>query len=347
MDAVDFGCGTGLVTMRIQPLVRTITGVDSSQGMLDKLQDKFKQAAVTNGRTQLVDFEKGQRVQGAYDLVVSSMTLHHVRDTEAVIRHWYELIRPTGTLAFADLDSEDGSFHSDNTGVFHSGFDRKTLIEVLAQIGFRDVRDATAASITKDVEGRGTREYTVFLITAENNLLFMTDISATPETIISQFTIPGTLVKTGRYGSGLINDTYLCEFNDNPARRYILQRINTSVFKHPEEVMENVQIVTSHIIDRLRSEGVADPFAVTPALITTRAAGRTFATRTGPTGGCIITSRTAWSATRSLMSATPPKWEEGSAGFRLLLPTFHPNGCTIRCRGSTTRSDISLSMTRR
>lgn len=98
----------------------------------------------------------------------------------------------------------------------------------------------------------------------------MTGKSPAPETIISRFTIPGTLVKAGRYGSGLINDTYLCEFNDGPARRYILQRINTSVFRHPEEVMENVQIVTSHIIDRLRSEGVADPFAVTPALITTR-----------------------------------------------------------------------------
>ncbi len=32
MDALDFGCGTGLVTLRLQPLVRTIIGVDSSAG---------------------------------------------------------------------------------------------------------------------------------------------------------------------------------------------------------------------------------------------------------------------------------------------------------------------------
>jgi len=30
MDALDFGCGTGLVTLRIQPLVGSITGADSS-----------------------------------------------------------------------------------------------------------------------------------------------------------------------------------------------------------------------------------------------------------------------------------------------------------------------------
>ncbi len=35
MDVLDFGCGTGLLTFQLQPLIRSITGVDSSQGMLD------------------------------------------------------------------------------------------------------------------------------------------------------------------------------------------------------------------------------------------------------------------------------------------------------------------------
>jgi len=89
--------------------------------------------------------------------------------------------------------------------------------------------------------------------------------------IISQFAIPGTLVKAERFGSGLINDTYLCEFTHNgEARKYILQRINTAVFKAPEEVMANVEKVTTHIASRLRREGVAEPFAVTPAVIPAR-----------------------------------------------------------------------------
>ncbi len=94
--------------------------------------------------------------------------------------------------------------------------------------------------------------------------------------IISQFAIPGTLVKANRFGSGLINDTYLCEFSFNgETRKYILQRINASVFRHPEQVMENVEIVTEHIQERLRAEGAADPLSLTPALI--RAAdGRSF-----------------------------------------------------------------------
>ena len=89
--------------------------------------------------------------------------------------------------------------------------------------------------------------------------------------IISQFAIAGALIKAERFGSGLINDTYLCEFDEaGETRKYILQRINTTVFKHPEQVMENVEVVTAHIADRLRAQGVIDPYKVTPALIHTR-----------------------------------------------------------------------------
>jgi len=89
--------------------------------------------------------------------------------------------------------------------------------------------------------------------------------------IIAQFSIPGTFERAERFGSGLINDTYLCEFRDNgSARKYILQRINTSVFTHPAQVMENVEMVTAHIAKKLRAQGVLDPYTVTPALIHTR-----------------------------------------------------------------------------
>src|SRR5512143_477152 len=92
--------------------------------------------------------------------------------------------------------------------------------------------------------------------------------------VISQFSIPGTFLKAERFGSGLINDTYLCEFTDKGgARKYILQRINAAVFKKPEQVMENVETVTTHIVRKLAAAGVADPLAVTPALIRSREGG--------------------------------------------------------------------------
>jgi hypothetical protein len=92
--------------------------------------------------------------------------------------------------------------------------------------------------------------------------------------IIYRFSIPGTFVKAERFGPGLINDTYLCDFEEAGAlRKYILQRINKSVFRSPEQVMRNVELVTDHIQDRLRREGVADPERVTPALVKNKTGG--------------------------------------------------------------------------
>jgi ubiquinone/menaquinone biosynthesis C-methylase UbiE len=164
MDALDFGCGTGLVTLRIQPLVGSITGADSSPGMLAVLESKVKAQGLTNVRTQLIDFEKGGRVEGKFRFVMSSMTLHHVKDTAALFKQWHGLLLPGGLLAAADLDAEDGSFHGNNTGVLHLGFDREHLKLLLRETGFIDVRDVTAAAVTRDVEGGGKREFPVFLI---------------------------------------------------------------------------------------------------------------------------------------------------------------------------------------
>jgi ubiquinone/menaquinone biosynthesis C-methylase UbiE len=164
MDVLDFGCGTGLVTLKLQPLVRSITGVDSSPGMLAALQDKVNKGGLTNVHPRLVDFEGGGQVDGQFHLIVSSMTMHHVADTAALFRRWFELLRPGGRLAAADLDPEDGSFHGDNTGVFHLGFERPALQALLEKAGFQEVRVTTAASMVKEVPGQGPREFTLLLL---------------------------------------------------------------------------------------------------------------------------------------------------------------------------------------
>jgi ubiquinone/menaquinone biosynthesis C-methylase UbiE len=169
MDAMDFGCGTGLVTLLLRPRVRSIVGVDSSQGMLDVLQAKVARQNLTRVETQLVDLDKGDRLEGRYDLVVSTMTLHHVRDIAALFRQFRRVLAPAGSLALADLDSEGGLFHSDNTGVFHFGFDRVALRRILTDAGFEKVEDTTAAEVVKPTANGEERRFPIFLITATHN----------------------------------------------------------------------------------------------------------------------------------------------------------------------------------
>lgn len=166
MEALDFGCGTGLVTLMLQPRVKTITGVDSSPGMLGVLQRKVIKQGLSNVRTRLVDFAKGGALEGKFHLLVSSMTMHHVQDTRALLRLWLDLLLPGGWVAAADLDTEDGSFHGENNaGVYHLGFERPYVQALLEETGFQEVRATTATSMKKKIAGGGEREFSVFLIT--------------------------------------------------------------------------------------------------------------------------------------------------------------------------------------
>jgi len=167
MNALDFGCGTGLLTFRLQPLVRTIIGTDSSQGMLDVFNAKIAAAELDNVCSMFCDSAKNDALQGKYHLIVSSMTLHHVREVGPLLATLHKALLAGGTLCLADLDLEGGAFHEDNTGVFHQGFDRAALQTTLHEAGFSEVRNLTAAEIVKPAGDGITRSFSVFLMIAK------------------------------------------------------------------------------------------------------------------------------------------------------------------------------------
>jgi len=167
MDVLDFGCGTGLLTLALQPLVRSITGVDSSPGMLDVFQKKIKEQHLSNVKAKHLDLDKGDVLTGSYHLIVSSMTLHHVKNISPLLKQLYSILLSSGRLAIADLDLDDGKFHSNNDGVFHFGFDRTKLRKAFTETGFENVQDVSAAEVSKANLNKEMRQFTVFLMTGQ------------------------------------------------------------------------------------------------------------------------------------------------------------------------------------
>jgi ubiquinone/menaquinone biosynthesis C-methylase UbiE len=165
MDVLDFGCGTGLLTLALQPFVRSITGVDSSRGMLDIFKTKIKEQNLKNVKADHLDLDKGDILYGKYHLIVSSMTLHHIKNISHLLKQFYPLLLPAGQLAIADLDLDNCQFHDNNDGVFHPGFDRDNLKQIFLDSGFRDVTDRTAAQIEKPAGDGQNRLFTMFLMT--------------------------------------------------------------------------------------------------------------------------------------------------------------------------------------
>lgn len=74
--------------------------------------------------------------------------------------------------------------------------------------------------------------------------------------VVKQFQIKGTIQEIVPYGNGHINDTYLVTMagGQRPVR-YILQRMNTNVFKNPVQLMENIRGVTGHLKKKIEAQG--------------------------------------------------------------------------------------------
>ena len=74
--------------------------------------------------------------------------------------------------------------------------------------------------------------------------------------VASHFDLGGTPVNLKELTAGNINVTYRLDMSaDKSAPRYVLQRINTSAFKEPVSLMENIGKVTAHIRKSYETEG--------------------------------------------------------------------------------------------
>ena len=167
MDAMEYGCGTGLITLMLAPHLGHVIAADNAEGMLNTLREKMRASGVTNVDPQQLDLSAETWEGGRLDLIFSSMTMHHIEDVPALLRTFHDMLRPGGYIALADLDAEDGSFHApDIPGVRHHGFDRGRFSRWLEGAGFEDAHAVTAHSLTKEMDDGQEREFTVFLVTA-------------------------------------------------------------------------------------------------------------------------------------------------------------------------------------
>lgn len=158
MQLLDFGSGTGLLLQQIAPLVGKITALDVSPSMNAQLRAK---AAHIGCELEVLEQDLlREPLQRRFDGIISSMTLHHIADIPALLLEFRRLLKTGGFIALADLDQEDGSFHTEDTGVFHCGFDRADITAKAQAAGFTEVQ-VVDASVVQKPHG----QYPVFLLT--------------------------------------------------------------------------------------------------------------------------------------------------------------------------------------
>jgi len=158
MKIIDFGVGTGLLGFEIAKSVKKVYGVDTSVKMLEKLKEKNSNTLNIKAIHQDILEEP---LKDTYDGLVSSMTLHHIKELKSFFSTIYKNLNTEGFLAIADLEKEDGTFHSDNSGVYHFGFDKEELCKIVKECGFKNIYFENINTINKP-----QKDFGVFLLTA-------------------------------------------------------------------------------------------------------------------------------------------------------------------------------------
>ena len=162
---LDVGCGTGLLISNFQSDVNTLIGVDTSEGMLEVFNKKFEDKP--NIKSYLINLEEEDLSEEKFDLIISSMAFHHLKQPSKMIEKLKTMLTEDGAIAIIDLDLEDGSFHPDpkNMGVFHSGFSNVTTASWAKKANFENSHREIIHTINKN-----EKNYPIFLAIYSNHI---------------------------------------------------------------------------------------------------------------------------------------------------------------------------------
>lgn len=191
LDVLEIGCGTGLLTLRMAPYVRSILAIDAAGGMVDALAAKLEGMRGPEGERArrvvrplcvLLEDPEDPRLPAAgdgdgdgegasgssnqssstgrrmkFDLVTSHLVLHHIPDLKALLQTMHGCLRPGGQLAltdFEDFGPEARKFHPEAKmwGVERHGIRADWFAGLMGEVGFEDVHVSSAWTMEKEVE---------------------------------------------------------------------------------------------------------------------------------------------------------------------------------------------------
>ena len=167
MNAIDFGCGTGLLSFALRINFRSITLIDNSPGMISVLEQKIDKNEIDNFQPLCIDPMIEELELNDFDVVFSSMTMHHIHDLHKIMRIFNSSLKMGGYVCIADLVTEDGTFHSEHSDFDgHKGFDKDEFISILGANGFQTEYYKIVFTIEKEVTGEN-KKYPLFLLIAK------------------------------------------------------------------------------------------------------------------------------------------------------------------------------------
>ncbi len=144
ISILDYGCATGLIGFELSDKYQKLILMDSEKEMLDVVKEKMEAFQVNNIIPILKDLTKENYNEEKFDVIYTSMALHHIVDTENMIQKFYDLLKENGILCVVELDKEDGSFRANEENFEgHNGFEHQVMQDLLKNVGFSEIKSET------------------------------------------------------------------------------------------------------------------------------------------------------------------------------------------------------------
>ncbi|WP_041701411.1 class I SAM-dependent methyltransferase [Gottschalkia acidurici] len=138
-NAIDFGCGTGLVGMNLLNEFNSMIFMDTSQNMIDQIKQKIIDFNIQNVDTLCFDLEKESLLDLHMDYIFMSQVLLHINDIELVLSRLYDILNVGGHLIIVDFNKNEKVV----SDMVHDEFDQVELINLMTKLGFKETQFKT------------------------------------------------------------------------------------------------------------------------------------------------------------------------------------------------------------
>ena len=163
-NVMEFGCGTGLITLNLLDSLQAITLVDSSKGMLTVLKDKINKINSNKKISIYNDINSYELLIESFDFIYSSMVLHHISNIPKYSNRFFQLIKKNGFLCIIDLSPVDKMVRKNEIDFIGSnGFDSNDLSIEIQKHGFIELVNREIYSNSKIIEDKEIK-YSLFML---------------------------------------------------------------------------------------------------------------------------------------------------------------------------------------
>ena len=156
-EILDFGGGTGLLSLPLAEQAKSVTLVDISEKMLEQARLKAEQQDIKN--IQFLEQNLlAKPLEQEFDLIVVCRVLHHMPDLDATLSLFHQHLIENGQLLLADFTKTEANHH---------GFDLAELEKQLIEHGFSSVHSQILYSAEDLFQGNYSE---LFLTVAQKSL---------------------------------------------------------------------------------------------------------------------------------------------------------------------------------